>query len=253
MEEMQSLNNQTYTTYNNYAWFWNKYWGRTSAKKAFPVLSQLLLNDLPPGASIVDVCCGTGQLAQLIARKGYDCAGIDGSEEMIRYARENYPHGIFVVGDIRTPFPFQERFHAACSLFDSLNHILHLEQLVQVFRNVHDRLLAGGKFMFDLNMEEGYKQRWDGKSFHIVQSNHVCIDQMFYDPDSRMGRNNVTIFLQEAGWQRLDVKIEERCYTQQEIRDALTTAGFKDIAMYEANAQFGFKDEIGRYYIICGK
>ena len=38
---------------------------------------------------VLDLCCGTGQLALYFLEKGYRVVGIDLSEHMLRYAREN--------------------------------------------------------------------------------------------------------------------------------------------------------------------
>ncbi len=38
---------------------------------------------------VLDLCCGTGQLAGYFLERGYRVVGIDLSEHMLRYAREN--------------------------------------------------------------------------------------------------------------------------------------------------------------------
>ncbi|WP_127530633.1 class I SAM-dependent DNA methyltransferase [Paenibacillus kobensis] len=249
MEAME----ERYSLYDRYAWFWNKYWGRTFALKTLPVMKQKLLSELPPGALILDVCCGTGQLAQHMTRDGFQFSGIDGSEEMIRLARNNCPAGEFKVGDIRSPFGFPVLFDAACSFFDSLNHITCPNELQAVFININHSLHAGGYFLFDLNMEEGYRQRWNNQTFHIIQNDHVYLDRMNYNDAKQTGVNHITIFMLSNQWERLDIQIVERCYSRDEIIRLLMNAGFSEIEMWEASDAFGLHDEYGRYYIRCRK
>ncbi|GIQ67797.1 class I SAM-dependent DNA methyltransferase [Xylanibacillus composti] len=249
----QQIGGNNYDVYDHYAWFWNKYWGRTSARKVLPIVKNRLLKDLPRGSLVMDVCCGTGQLLKLIEREGFASIGIDGSHEMIRYAQMNCPQGQFHVQDIRLPMNTSQKIDAACSFFDSLNHIVDFADLKAVFKNISDRMVQHGKFLFDLNMEAGYLERWNDKVFHIIQPDHVCIDRMAYDPNSRIGTNNVTLFAFRNHWERMDITIVEKCYTQPEIIEALESANFHDIHFYEAEKEFGFKDEKGRYYIICTK
>ena len=47
------------------------------------------------GKNVLDLCCGTGQLALYFLEKGYKVTGIDLSEPMLRFAREpqDRPHG----------------------------------------------------------------------------------------------------------------------------------------------------------------
>lgn len=243
----------TYSDYNKYAWFWNKYWGRTSARKVLPVIKSKLVPEIPSRGDVLDVCCGTGHFSALMRKQGFAMSGIDGSEAMIHYARNNCPDGDFVVGDVRIPLPFAKKFHAACSFFDSLNHILDLSELRAIFAHIHHSLHDGGLFLFDLNMEEGYKRRWNNQSFHIINDDHVCIDRMSYDEDDRIGTNLVTLFVKAESWSRMDIVIKERCYSREEIVSSLSEAGFSDIQLWEASAEFGFEDEYGRYYIRCRK
>ena len=48
----------------------------------------LELLELPAGASILDVGCGTGRHAVELARRGYAVTGLDLSSEMLRVAAE---------------------------------------------------------------------------------------------------------------------------------------------------------------------
>jgi len=145
-----------YTDYDTFAWTYSKYWGADSVRHLFPVLESLLLPHLPSRARILDLCCGTGQLARALAQRGYQVTGIDGSEEMIRLVHINVPDVEFLVEDART-FRLPAIYHAVMSTYDSLNHIMSLEELSRVFRNVYACLQQGGLFLFDLNMEQGTK------------------------------------------------------------------------------------------------
>src|SRR5690242_20258701 len=110
------------TGYDRLAWFYNKYWGAHYHGLALAVLDKILLRDLPTAAHILDLCCGTGHLTQALARRGYRVTGVDASQEMLRYARENVPAAEFIAADARD-FSFRLEFDAVISTFESLNHI----------------------------------------------------------------------------------------------------------------------------------
>ena len=44
--------------------------------------------DIPPGAKLLDVACGSGQLALMASRDGFDATGVDIAENLIERARE---------------------------------------------------------------------------------------------------------------------------------------------------------------------
>ena len=53
-------------SYDDFAWFYNRYWNEDFHGLAFPILERIWLPYVPQGARILDVCCGTGYLAKLL-------------------------------------------------------------------------------------------------------------------------------------------------------------------------------------------
>jgi ubiquinone/menaquinone biosynthesis C-methylase UbiE len=108
--------------------------------------------------TLLDICCGTGQLAVNFLDNGYQVTGLDLSEAMLDYARGN-ASAFIVAGRARfvhsdaSNFAMDERFGLAVSTYDALNHLPDFEALKGCFRSVYPLLLDGGWFIFDLNTE----------------------------------------------------------------------------------------------------
>ncbi len=240
--------------YDDFAWFYDRYWNEEFHSLAFPILERVWLARLPERASILDVCCGSGYLAGMLLARGHPVTGIDCSPVMIEYARENQPSGLFQVADATT-FELPEIFDAAVSTFDSLNHILALKDLQAVFRRVAAALKPGGLFAFDILLEDAYRTNW-GQSFALVRDDHVLtITGSGFDFRSRKARCTITMFRLIAGaWQRADVTIHERCYTGKEISSALQQAGFGEISCYDAG-DLGMSGQLGegRTFIVAAR
>lgn len=218
---------ERYKEYDRFARVYNQHWGDFGAH-VLPRLQELLLDKLPDDAHILDLCCGTGQLAATLVARGYMVTGVDGSAEMLRYARENAPGVTFVLADARE-VSLPASCHAVISTFDSLNHLLTLDDLTTAFRCAHAALYDGGWFLFDVNMEPGYLVRWRG-SFAIVADDHVVAVSNRYDAAARMGYFQATLFFPDGDrWQRSDLVLTQRAYPLEEIRAALSAAGFHDI------------------------
>lgn len=87
------------SAYDNFAWIYNRHWGMKFTAGAVAVLEELVFDGIPENAAILDLCCGTGQLANILAERGYEVTGLDGSEEMLVFARKNAPGVEFIHND----------------------------------------------------------------------------------------------------------------------------------------------------------
>ena len=223
----------TYNAYDRFARTYNRHWG-TFATVVYPILKHLVLEHLPPRCAVLDLCCGTGQLAAGLSRRGYRTTGLDGSQEMIEIARMNAPEAEFVVQDARD-ISLPSKFEAALSTFDSLNHVMSLDELEQVFRGVFAVLEKGGYFVFDLNMEEGFRSRWRGSAGY-VEDDHVVVIRKSHDANEKTGRFDITLFeLDGSRWVRTDIPLIQRWYEEVEIKERLRKAGFEELQSFDVN------------------
>jgi SAM-dependent methyltransferase len=193
---------------------------------------KLLLAGLPPGARILDLCCGTGQLLRALQDEGFVVTGLDGSAEQLACAREHVPGASLVHADARA-FALPRAFDAVISLSDSLNHMLDREQLTAVFRCVRRTLSEGGCFLFDMNMEPKYLGAWAG-SFSFVDDDLVTIVRTSVEASSRHAAFDATIFVpgEANGWARHDVSLPQTWFSQEEVDDALRAAGFAETVVH---------------------
>lgn len=222
---------KTGAPYDELAWFYEKYWGDFHAG-IFPAIEELLLKNIPPGSKVLDLCCGTGHLSRLLAFAGMRVYGTDLSAKMLELASKNVPGSAFFVSDARA-LAVKGSFDAVVSTFDSLNHILHIEELVSVFRGVREILREGGLFVFDMLLEEAYIEDWSESGFYLGQDN-ACLLSGGYDRDTRLAHADITMFRDIEGWTRSDVRILERFYPARELFEALSGQGFPDIRFLDA-------------------
>lgn len=95
-----------------------------------------------PGERILDVGCGTGDLARQLAERGAHVVGLDHSPEMIAEARARYPDLTFILGDA-TRFACAEPFDAVFS-----NAALHwIRPPEDAVRCIAAALKPGGRFV----------------------------------------------------------------------------------------------------------
>ncbi|MEC2074258.1 class I SAM-dependent DNA methyltransferase [Alkalihalophilus marmarensis] len=239
-----------YSDYDYFASYYNKNWG-TFNVPLMKSVRDLLLKNIPEKGNILDLCCGTGQFANRLSSKGYNVTGIDISRKMIEIA-ENSGSGVkFILGDI-TEYSSRETYDAITSIFDSLNHILKEEDLEKIYKNAFNSLKEGGILLFDMLMEEGFQEYWNGKNTKVTDQ-HVFIDNSFYDNKTKLGTHIFTIFQYHEHWQRIDGKVTERAYDLDKVVDLLRAAGFKQNHVYHFEKDLNLVNRKGRYLFVCKK
>ena len=106
---------------------------------------------------VLEVGCGTGQHASLIAETGSSYTGIDISPAMIELARRQISQAEFVVGDV-SHLPFTDASFNAVWAVAVLHHVPSREKREQALREMARVLQPGGRlYLFDWNL---YAWRW---------------------------------------------------------------------------------------------
>lgn len=225
-----------YTDYDAFAWLYNREWA-FFGDNIFPGLRTIARDRLPDKSRILDLCCGTGQLAKVLIQKGYEVSGIDGSDRMLRYARKNAPAAKFSLGDARV-FSLPAEYNAVFSTFDALNHIMTLEELEQVFKNVFACLVNGGIFIFDMTMKMHFESVTRNHNNIQEKPEYLYLARVEYDADKKLSQITITIFQPEGKlWKRSEIVLYQTWYPLEDIKAALTKAGFTDFRAHSFNQQ----------------
>src|SRR5947199_7654567 len=135
--------------YDPIAEMYHTLWADWYLPAALPALERLFFQEVPIGAKVVDVCCGSGHVTGELIRRGYQVTGIDGSAGLIEIARREWPEVDWRVQDVRRIMVEKRAYTGALSTFDSLNHLSSVGDLVEVFDGVRSALEPGGLFVFD--------------------------------------------------------------------------------------------------------
>ena len=183
----------------------------------------------------VDLACGTGSVALLLAREGLQVIGVDLSPEMLcvasQKAQELETPPLFVCQDLsRLQLPRGVDL-AVCAL-DSLDYILNPEACAEAIRRVYKVLNPGGIFIFDVNTPEKLRSM-DGQVFLDEDDDVYCVWRGSFDEESNICSYGMDLFQRRGDvWHR---SFEEHCeyaYSEQQLRGFLKSAGFNHIRVY---------------------
>ena len=235
--------------YDAFAWFYDRYWATPMQQWQMPALNTLLLDALPTGAAVLDLCCGAGHLARQLTTRNFAVTGVDSSEGMLAFARRNAPEAQFVLAPADS-FLLPAAVDAALCTFDSINHILAPQTVLACFRQVRKYLRAGGSFLFDINTAEAYGDRWDA-SATVVEPDHAFFLRGRFDPEARLGHTEITMFRLDGQWSRCDAAFTQRPWAVEELTALLHQAGFHTVEHWRAHQDLGLEGHygIGRTYV----
>ncbi|MBY0508084.1 MAG: class I SAM-dependent methyltransferase [Bryobacteraceae bacterium] len=213
--------------YDALAALYNQDWGTVYLETAREQFSEWLRPHLAAGAAVLDVCCGTGQMAAALTSEGYRVTGVDGSAGMIAHARKNAPAATFVVGEM-SEFALAERFAAAICSFNSLNHARGARHLTRTLENIQRHLVPGGYFLGDFVLAQGYSSSWN-RTATVDVAGGECQFVFRYEPRRQRAFCDAT--LRVEGEAQLQVRMRQHIFSLHEIHAACGSAGLRVLGL----------------------
>jgi SAM-dependent methyltransferase len=210
--------------------------------------------------SVLDLCCGTGQVARYFLEREYQVVGLDLSAAMLHYARENtQPYLVsgqarFVQADA-TNFTLPDRFGLVISTFDALNHLPDLTALRQCFAAV--AAVCDGYFLFDLNTRVGLR-RWNSIEVDESRDDMTIVNHGIYDVTSDRAWLKVTGFVRngEGLYERFEQTVYNTIFAMSDVKTLLLETGWREV--YFARRQdlqtpLTDPEQEGRVFIVAQK
>ena len=200
---------------------------------------QLLAREGLNVRTAVDLACGTGSVAVLLARMGLQVIGVDMSEEMLCVAQQkaqaldNPP--LFVCQRLEQLRLSRGVDLAVCAL-DSMNYITDPRLCREAIGRIYRVLNPGGCFIFDVNTPEKLRAM-DDQIFLDEDDDVYCVWRGEFDEQTRILSYAMDLFQREGkSWQRSYEEHREYAYTVQELTAWLKETGFTHIEVFADRA-----------------
>ena len=207
-----------------------------SYRKRADWLEKLFQKSRIPVETVLDLACGTGTIACLLAERGYQVIATDGSEEMLTQAatkaavlEERAP--LFLLQSMPR-LRLSEPVDTVVSTLDSLNYLTREKDIRETFVRVYRWLKPGGQFIFDVNSL--YKlRRMDAQMYMDETEDSFCVWRTFFSEKTRVCTYQVDLFRrnEDDTWERDFEEHRERAWTVEELCLFLTDAGFEKISV----------------------
>ena len=134
---------------------------------------------------MLDVPCGQGRHAHLLAEAGYDVDGLDYSAELLAVARKRGTarNLRYVRGDMRKlPAQWTKRFDAVLNLFTSFGFFAHPSDDVRVIREFARVLKPGGTLVWHGGNRDGVMARFLARDWWTTSDGTLFAQEREFDP-----------------------------------------------------------------------
>jgi SAM-dependent methyltransferase len=211
------------------------------------------------GRRLLDLACGTGTLALLLASRGYLVTAVDGSRDMLQQLRAKLAghRPAPAVSPVRATlagFAAPTVHDCAVCFFDSINYVVDPAELRRSFANVARYLRPGGLLAFDVNTATAFESRAFDRDGEVT-----CGDARLqfrfsgsYDRRSRIASMRLA-FRDAAGRAVFEEFHTQRAYQRGQIEDLLRRTAFTTEGFFRAFSFEPARETDDRWIFVCRK
>ena len=145
-------------------------------------IARLLRGLNPAVESVLDVGCGTGEHARLLAAHGFRVDGLDLDPAFVQIARHKHPVGRFFEGDM-CAFSLPHRYDAVLCLFSAIGYVRTLDRVREALVRFREHLAPGGIIVVEpwfppdvLNTSRIVKNIGEGEGLRVSRTSRVAVD-----------------------------------------------------------------------------
>ncbi|MDQ6718677.1 MAG: class I SAM-dependent methyltransferase [Gemmatimonadota bacterium] len=181
--------------------------------------------ELPTSARILDVPCGQGRHAHLLAEAGYDVDGLDYSAHLLAAAKKRGTgkNLRYTRGDMRKlPAKWKGKFDAVIDLFTSFGFFAHPKEDAKAIHEFSRVLKPGGILVWHGGSRDGVMARFLSKDWWTTSDGTLIAQEREFDPLSGL----LTVHSQwKRGSKQGQRSHQIRLYTASRLAELCSDAG----------------------------
>lgn len=192
-------------------------WARLIDKKISPFIKD---------KNILEIGCGTGEIAVRMQKKGYKVEAIDNSIEMLKLAKEKYKNIEFIKKDMRN-LEYEEKFDAVISVFDTLNYLNSYDDLIFSLEGIKKSLKSKGVFLFDIITKKMLENMFPDGIFADDRDNMTILWK--HREIDKLEEISTSFFIKEEenNYYRVDEVFMKKMFSMKKLDEIIEKTGFK--------------------------
>ncbi len=185
--------------------------------------------------SIVDFCCGVGDILSEFETCGFETYGVDFSQEYIKKAKKIYNQKNVFEADALN-IDFNKKFDLAINWYSSFGYFDD-EKNQLLLNNIFKHIKPGGKFVLEIynsydiirNFKEklSYEKEYNGSMVSVVRDSIYILNEKKLIQDWSFNYNG----------ELFKYRTENKIYFIDEIIQKMKIAGFKNINVYNKDTK----------------
>ncbi len=233
------------------------YYDKLNSDADYDALSEFIRRRLSffrmHGCTVVDLCCGTGELTVRLAKAGYDMIAVDYSPDMLSILSSklyaNDIKGVLLLNQDARELDLFGTVECMVCTFDALNHIGAIGELEKVFKRVHTFLNRQGLFIFDMNTPFKHTNILANNAFKYDFDEKVSC---FVSHTLQQGYTDSAVNLFTGDASNVDV-LREYYFSQEEITQLCERSGFRVVSCIDGESFEKLTTESQRYMFTVQK
>ncbi len=228
--------------------------GAHFAQAAGEVEALIELAGPPPGARVLDLCCGPGRHAVELARQGYLVTGVDRNPGYLARARERAAaEGLtveLVEADMRE-FSRPGGFDLAINLYTSFSFFDDPAEERRVLENLAASLDQGGTLVMELMGKEVLARIFTPRDWQTLPGGTLWLQERILSTDWRS--IDVRWLLIKPDGTRFERMVSHRLYAASELSALLLAVGLVDVECYGSLAGEPYDHLAPRMVVVARK
>ena len=184
--------------------------------------------------SIIDVCCGTGDITLAAERHGYKISGLDKSSYLLNIARKKSPHLTWYEQDVLN-LDIKDRFELVLCLYNSFGYYQTDKENLHFLKNIRKLLSDHGVLVLEfpsyVYISEIFEEKDCYKTWVSTPKGYILEEAWWHEETSIIESHRIVF---DNDNRKYHFELNTKLYTLNQMKEFLHDTGFSNFKFVES-------------------